>query len=130
MIIKKSYGYELEKTKSNTFEDYFNRSEILIEENGKERLFQVLYLRYFEENLHEFTSFQSNPIFQLDNKDFELKDIAALACFIKYPQYRNRKEVYISDKTHFISCFKAIDFEEIQEVLKQLEANKPVTVTI
>ena len=125
LIIKKSYGYELEKTKSNTFEDYFNRSEVLIEENGKEHLFKVLYLRYFEENLHEFTPYQSNPIFQLDGKDIELKDMVALACLIKYPSYRTRQQVYISNKTDFARCLEGLDFDEISTILKELEA-KPI----
>jgi hypothetical protein len=130
LIIKKSYGYELEKTKSNTFEDYFNRSEVLLEENGKEQVFKVLYLRYFEENLHEFTPFQSNPIFQLDGKDVELKDIVALACLIKYPSYRARKQLYISDKVEFARCLEGIDFDEILSILKELQANQQVRVNV
>jgi len=129
LIIKKSYGYELEKTKSNTSEDYFNRSELVVEENGREQTFHVLYLRYFEENLHEFTPYQSNPIHQLDGKDIELKDIVALACFIKYPQYRSRNRVYISEKSEFLRTLEGVDYEQLFTILQELNNNQSIKVS-
>ncbi len=49
MLLKKCEGYELEKEKSNTSEDFFNRSEVVYVENGKEKTLHVLYVRYFDE---------------------------------------------------------------------------------
>lgn len=124
LLIKGSSGYELQKEKPNTSEDFFNRSELLIEENGKERVFRVLYLRYFEENLHELTPFQQNPIFRAGTKDVELKDIVALACFIKHPEYRNRKRVYIKEPVEFSFCFEGLDLDKLMSFFQGLEENK------
>ncbi|KAA9026175.1 hypothetical protein [Niallia endozanthoxylica] len=124
MLIKSSSGYELQKEKPNTSEDFFNRSELLIEENGKERVFHVLYLRYFEENLQEYTPFQQNPIFRVGTRDIELKDMAALACFIKHPEYRNRKRVYIKEPTEFSSCFEGLDIDKLMSLFQELEDKK------
>ena len=40
MIIKGYVGYELEKEKPNTSEDFFNRSEVTYILNGKEKTFR------------------------------------------------------------------------------------------
>jgi hypothetical protein len=124
LLIKRCHGYELQKEKSNTSEDYFNRSEIIFVENGKERVFRVLYLRYFEEMLDEFTPWKKNPIFQVENRDIELKDIVALACFIKNSQYRNRKQVYINKGTEFSSCFEGLNLDKLKSFVQELEENK------
>ncbi|MCQ6273826.1 hypothetical protein JMM81_02395 [Bacillus sp. V3B] len=124
MLIKYCRGYELKKEKPNTSEDYFNRSEIIFVENGKERVFRVLYLRYFEEMLHEFTPFQQNPIFHVGNRDVELKDLVALACLIKNPHYRNRKQVYINKGSEFSFCFEGVNFDKLRSFFQELEENK------
>ena len=62
MLIKECMGYELEKEKSNTSEDFFNRSEVTFVEDGEVRTLHVLYLRYFDEFLHEFTPYQQDPV--------------------------------------------------------------------
>jgi len=124
LLIKGSSGYELQKEKPNTSEDFFNRSELVIEENGKERVFHVLYLRYFEENIQEFTPFQQNPIFNAGTRDVELKDIVALACFIKHPEYRNRKRVYIKEPAEFSFCFEGLDVDKLIGFFQKLEENK------
>lgn len=51
MIIKGYVGYELEKEKFNILEDFFNRFEVIYILNGKEKIFLVLYVWYFEEVL-------------------------------------------------------------------------------
>lgn len=124
MLIKGCTGYELQKEKPNTSEDFFNRSELMIEENGKERVFRVLYLRYFEENLQEFTPFEQNPIFKVGTREVELKDIVALACFIKHPEYRNRKRVYIKESAEFSYCLEGLDVEKLISFFQELEKSK------
>ena len=63
MLIKECIGYELEKEKSNTSEDFFNRSEVTFIEDAEEKTLHVLYVRYFDEIFHEFTPYQQDPIF-------------------------------------------------------------------
>jgi len=124
LLIKSCHGYELEKESSKSFEDYFNRSELIFEEDGQERVFRVLYLRYFEEMLHEFTPYQQNPIFKVESRAVELKDIVALACFIKNPIYRDRKQIYINDSSEFSLCFEGLNFNKLPVVFQELETNK------
>lgn len=47
MNICRLHGEELQKSQSNTFEDYFNRSEVTYRDGGEERTLSVLYLRHF-----------------------------------------------------------------------------------
>lgn len=124
MLIKGCTGYELQKEKPNTSEDFFNRSELVIEENGKERVFRVLYLRYFEENLQEFTPFEQNPIFKAGTREVELKDIVALACFIKHPEYRNRKRVYIKESAEFSYSLEGLNVDKLISFFQDLEVGK------
>jgi len=124
MLIKECKGYELEKEKSNTSEDFFNRSEITFEDNGQDKTFHVLYVRYFEELANEFTPFASNPLFKAGSRDVELKDIAALVCLIKNPEFRHRKRVYINSKNEFASYFQDIDFSKIESLFQSLEKQK------
>ena len=123
LFIKRCSGYELKKEKPNSFEDYFNRSEMVYEEDGKEKTFHVLYLRYFEEKLNELTPFQENPIFTINEKAIELKDAVALACLISNPQYRQRKRVYINKESQFSSCFEGASKEKLLEIFQQLNEN-------
>jgi len=124
MLIKECKGYELEKEKSNTSEDFFNRSEITFEDNGQDKTLHVLYVRYFEELANEFTPFASNPLFKAGSRDVELKDIAALVCLIKNPEFRHRKRVYINSKNEFASYFQDIDFSKIESLFQSLEKQK------
>jgi hypothetical protein len=124
MLIKECKGYELEKEKSNTSEDFFNRSEITFEDNGQDKTFHVLYVRYFEELVNEFTPFASNPLFKAGSRDVELKDITALVCLIKNPEFRHRKRVYINSKNEFASYFQDVDFSKIESLFESLEKQK------
>ena len=121
LFIKSCHGYELEKESSKSFEDYFNRSELIFEEDGREKVFRVLYLRYFEERLHEMTPYQKNPIFKVGNREVELKDIVALVCMIKNSAYRARKNVYINEWTEFSRIFEGVNFRTIQSHFHELE---------
>lgn len=124
MFIKKCTGYELEKEKSNTSEDFFNRSEITFEEDGVEKTLHVLYVRYFEDSLREFTPYESNPIFSAGSREVELKDIVALACLLKNPGFRHRKRVYINTQMEFASYFKDLDFAKLPAIFEALEGQQ------
>lgn len=117
MLIKECIGYELEKEKSNTSEDFFNRSEVTFFEDSEEKTLHVLYVRYFEEFFSEFTPYQQNPIFTKDNIQVTFKDIVALVSLIKNPGLRNRKRLYINSKQELASYFQDVDFEKLPEIV-------------
>ncbi|MGJ7909318.1 hypothetical protein [Neobacillus sp. LXY-1] len=121
MFIKQCRGYELEKEKSNTSEDFFNRSEVTFVENGEEKTLHVLYVRYFDESFQEFTPFQSDPIITQDGLEVAFKDIVALVCLLKNPGLRARKRVYINSKYEFASYFQDVDFEKLPEIFISLK---------
>jgi hypothetical protein len=121
MFIKNCNGYELEKAKSNTSEDFFNRSEVTFQEDGVEKTFQVLYLRYFDEVMSEFTPYQQDPLFEVGSRAVTFKEIVAIVCLIKNPGFRHRKRVYINSKIEFASFFKDVDIEKIKTIFAGLE---------
>ncbi|WP_419956234.1 hypothetical protein ACN6MT_13760 [Neobacillus niacini] len=123
MLIKECTGYELEKEKSNTSEDFFNRSEVTFIDGSEERTLHVLYVRYFDEFLQELTPFQENPILSQDNLEVNFKDIVALVCLIKNPGLRNRKRLYINSKQEFASYFQDIDFDKLPEIVLAVKQN-------
>lgn len=120
MFIKSCSGYELEKEKSNTSEDFFNRSEVTFTENGEEKTLNVLYIRYFDEKMSEFTPFEQEPVFQTDSQTINFKDIVAICCLIKNPGLRHRKRIYINSQNEFASYFQDIDFEKLKSVFESL----------
>lgn len=124
MLIKKCYGYELEKEKSNTSEDFFNRSEITFEEEGQEKTLHVLYVRFFDELFKEFTPFVSDPIFNAGGREVYFKDIVALVCLLKNPGLRHRKRIYISSQADFASYFQDVDLSKLPTIFEQLESQK------
>ncbi|RTR30377.1 hypothetical protein EKG37_12795 [Robertmurraya yapensis] len=120
MFIKSCSGYELEKEKPNTSEDFFNRSEVTFQEDGSEKTLQVLYLRYFDEVMGEFTPYQQDPLFQIGDRAVSFKDIVAIVCLIKNPGFRHRKRVYFNSKHEFSSFFKDVDYEKIKTIFEGL----------
>ncbi|OCA90980.1 hypothetical protein A8F94_03670 [Bacillus sp. FJAT-27225] len=120
MLIKQSRGYELEKEKSNTSEDFFNRSQLTYVEGGEERTLHVLYLRYFDENFTEFVPYKEDPLFSAGGKDIYFKDIVALVCMIKNPGLRNRKRLYLHTQKEFSAFFTGIDFDKLPEIFDSL----------
>lgn len=123
MIIKKCHGYELEKEKRNTSEDFFNRSEVTFLDGGEEKTLRVLYIRYFDEKFSEFTPFAADPVAAVGNKQYEFKDIVALVCLLNNPAYRERKRVYINSEKEFAACFQEIDVEKMYTILRAIEEN-------
>lgn len=124
LIIKECIGYELEKEKSNTSEDFFNRSEVTFIVDGKERTLHVLYVRFFDEQFHEFTPYQQNPIFTHGETEVTLKDIVALVCLLKNPGLRNRKRLYINSKQEFASYFQDINYDKLPEMVLAIKEKK------
>lgn len=116
-------GFELEKAQPNTSEDFFNRSEVTFIENGEEKKFQLLYIRYFDEMFSEFTPFTEDPVFQVSGKDVMFKDIVALVCLLKNPGFRNRKRVYINTQKEFAQYFQNINYDKVKELFQQLSKN-------
>jgi hypothetical protein len=128
MIITECKGYELEKEKPNTSEDYFNRSEITYIEDGIEKNLHVLYVRYYEEQLNKYTPFEVNPVFQFDNNEIYLRDFVALVCLMKNPGLRHRKRLYINTDKEFQYYFQDINFEEIKELLSKITNKQRVEI--
>ena len=124
MLLTLCKGYDLEKEKPNTSEDYFTRSEVVFIENGEEKKLHILYLRYFDEHKSEYTPYSDDPIFQIGEQEITFKDIVALVCLLKNPGFRHRKRVYINSKAEFSSYFQDIDFSKIPDIFDVLVAGK------
>lgn len=123
MIIKECKGYELEKSKKNTSEDFFNKSEVTFIDNGNEKILTILYVRYFDEVMGEFTPFQEDPIFQAGGRSVYFRDIVAIACLMKKPEFRRRKKVYINSQSEFASFFKEADYDKIKSIFESIESS-------
>lgn len=124
MFIKDCKGYELEKAKPNTSEDFFNKSEVTYEDNGQTSTFTVLYVRYFDEIMSDFVPFSQDPIFQVNSRPVHFKDIIALVSLLKEPNYRQRKKVYINSQKDFAGLFQNINFENVKSIFRSLEEGK------
>lgn len=118
MFILQLKGWSLEKTLPNSFEDFFNKSEVIYEEDGEERKFTLTYLQYFEEKLDQLTSYEQSV------SDRTFKDIAALASLLNHPELKLRKRLFISDETAFIRLFEGFDFKQISNIIETMMQNK------
>jgi hypothetical protein len=131
MRITEIKGYELEKTQSNTSEDFFNRSEVTFSEEGEERTFHVLYIRYFDETFPEFLNIgvEGDPVFKVGDKDILFKDLVALTCLIKNPSYRHRKRIYINTQEDFASYFEGVHIPKLKEIFEGLHNKGEYTLS-
>ncbi|NSL50468.1 hypothetical protein [Calidifontibacillus erzurumensis] len=120
MLIKEIKGYELEKAQPNTSEDFFNRSEVTFIDQGVEKTFYLLYVRYFDEILNEFVPFESDPLFTIDEKPIYFKDVIGLICMLKDTTLKKRKRVYINEKKDLINYCKGIDPDKLKEIVGQI----------
>ncbi len=123
LLIKECKGYELEKEKPNTSEDFFNRSEVTFEENGELKTLHILYLRYFDEQFQTYTPFETDPVFTIGTRDVYFKDLVGIVCLLKNTGFRNRKRIYISSEKEFASYFEGVDFEKLKVIFTSLEQN-------
>ncbi|QWH11264.1 hypothetical protein EXW38_07710 [Bacillus mycoides] len=128
MIIIGYAGYELEKAKPNTSEDFFNRSEVTYILNNQEKTFSVLYVRYFEEILQEITPFEGNPVYKVEEQDVYLRDIVAIACLVNNKELRAQKRLYLNEVTEFQRYFDEGTVVKVQEILAELHKNKRVEI--
>lgn len=122
MILKEIKGYELEKALPNTSEDFFNRSEVTYEYEGIEKTLHVLYVRFFEEQLNDFTPFTGDPVFTIGENDVNFKEIVALACLLKDPSLTERKRVYINSKEELASYFDEENVQQVKIAIEQLNS--------
>lgn len=129
MRICRLQGYELEKSQPNTFEDYFNRSEVTFREDEGEKTLYVLYLRHFEESLSSFTPYEQNPLFTVSGRDVYFRDIVAFACLLQNPSFRRRKRVYINEEAEFRRYFAHMEFAKLPDVFAELEAKGEYRLT-
>lgn len=121
LFIKGCKGFELEKEKPNTSEDFFNSSELTYSEDGVEKTLNILYVRYFDEFITELTPYEADPIFKVASRDVYFRDIVALVCFLKNPGFRHRKRVYINSKAEFATYFQGIDYNKLKGIFQALE---------
>ncbi|SFA97933.1 MULTISPECIES: hypothetical protein [unclassified Bacillus (in: firmicutes)] len=121
MLIKECKGYELEKEKSNTSEDFFNRSEVVFNENGQTKTLHILYLRYFDELAQEITGLDHDPLFTANAREVTFKDVVAVVCLLKNPDLRNRKRLYINSKHEMASYFKDVDLKKLPTIFESLD---------
>jgi hypothetical protein len=117
-------GYELEKEKPNTPQDFFNRSEITYLEDGIEKCLHVLYVRYFDQVFQEFTPYHQDPIFGVGESSVNFRDIVALVCLMKDPKLKSQKRIYLNSKHEFASYFEGINFNKLPEVFQTLKQKK------
>ncbi|KOS28974.1 hypothetical protein ADK17_08895 [Bacillus anthracis] len=129
MIIIGYAGYELEKAKPNTSEDFFNRSEVTYILNNKERTFSVLYVRYFEEVLQGITLFEGITVCQVEEEDLHLRDIVAICCLLKENELRTQKRLYLNNIEEFQQYFDKETLLKVQEILAELHKNKRVEIS-
>ena len=124
MIVKECRGYELQKAKPNSPEDFFNRSEVEYESGGKRNIFEVTYLRYFEDQMQELTDYPADPLFNAGGREVFFRDIVALVCLSKNKDNEERKRIYISNQEEFSGYFNDFDKEWIEAVLGNLGKEK------
>ncbi|MFJ7307129.1 hypothetical protein [Peribacillus frigoritolerans] len=121
-------GFGLEKEKSNSPEDFFNRSVIQYIKDGEEKTLNVLYLRYFDEMVTLWTPYPANPLFKSLNRDIYMADIIAMVCLLKDPGLVNRKRIYINAEKELAGYFENIDFEKLEKVFISIDQAKPYDI--
>ncbi|MDM5338810.1 hypothetical protein QUF84_16475 [Fictibacillus enclensis] len=115
--IRSFAGYELQKEKSNSPEDLFNRSEVKYTHQGKDRSFELLYVRFLEEQLPDLTE----QLTMENGEQLAVKDIAALACLMQADGYLERRKVYINNQDQFSILFQNLDWNKVKKIWVQME---------
>jgi hypothetical protein len=111
-------GIELEKEKPNTSEDFFNRSEAVYRDSGKEKSFQLLYVRFFEDQLAERLEWDKNAVMEVSGRTYAMKDIAALAALTADDQNKNKRKAYINDFDEFAKLFSDVNVNKFKSFLE------------
>ncbi|WP_026673175.1 hypothetical protein [Alkalihalobacterium bogoriense] len=121
MLLKKAIGYELQKEKPNTSEDFFNRSIVSYVEDGVEKEFSVLYVRYFDEVFSEFLPYEQDPLFSVHERDVSFKDTVALVSLLAVPNNKNKKRIYINEKKELSSMYANVDLQLVKNIFTEIE---------
>ncbi|MQR95726.1 hypothetical protein [Fictibacillus phosphorivorans] len=119
MLIQHIDGMELEKEKPNTSEDFFNRSEVTYELNGKTQTFHLLYVRYFEEKLQE--ELTQHEFWKEYLSFYKITEIAALTALLKDSAYLKRKRSYINSYDEFRQLFNQPNEELLRSHLNTIK---------
>lgn len=122
MEILSCIGYELEKEKPNSPEEFFNRSTVTYRQNGQLKEFQVIYIRYFEEVLFKQEEEDLSSVKELLT-DYPVKDVFALLCLLQNSRFLERKRVYINSESLFLTMFKNFPYIQIREILNKMKNN-------
>ncbi|MCF6408283.1 hypothetical protein [Pseudalkalibacillus salsuginis] len=120
MIITSIAGKELEKSKSNSPEEFFNRSEVTFLDGKIEKTLTVLYVRYFDEKISEFSSFETEELFEVEGRVIHLREVVALLALRAYPEFAKRHRVYINDEGQFASLFKVKETETVKKMVQNI----------
>lgn len=123
MIIERCEGFELEKEQPNQPLDLFNRSEVNYSVDGEKRTLHVLYLRYFDEKMNEFTPYDGQSLFKAGDREVQFKDIVAVVCLLNNGAYQQKRRVYINNEKKFASHFKGLNDQLLQELFQSVEQN-------
>lgn len=130
MIINSISSEELEKSKSNSPEEFFNRSEVTYtDEKGKSKTLSVLYVRFFDEKVSEYTPYDSDPLFEVNGRPIYVRDVVAMLALQKHPEYQSRHRVYINEEESFASLFEGMDISELEEKIMKLETDGQLQLT-
>lgn len=128
MEILECAGLELEKEKSNSPEDLFNRSSVSFKEGNEEKRLHVVYLRVFDELMPELTPFTEHPLYKGTHKNFYFYDIVALVCLMHDPELSRRKRLYLNSQEEFSAYFKNLDFDSLKQTMKRLNQGQSTIV--
>ncbi|MRG86454.1 hypothetical protein [Salinibacillus xinjiangensis] len=129
MNIQAFNGRQLEKSMPTSPEDAFIRSEASFEEDGELRVFQLVYLEYFDQKFPEILPFEEDPIFTMNSHQYDFKEVAALAVLLSHPEYRSQKRLYVPDWEQFKSLFDSVNWDSVQEVVEGLAGAQRVDLT-
>ena len=128
MEILECAGLELEKEKSNSPEDLFNRSTVRYKEGNEEKRFHVVYLRVFDELMRELTPFTEHPLYKGMTRNFFFYDIVALVCLTNDANLTSRKRLYLNSQEEFSAYFKNFDFDSLKQTIKRLDQGQSAIV--
>lgn len=128
MEILECAGLELEKEKSNSPEDLFNRSSVRFKEGKEEKRLHVVYLRIFDELMQELTPFTEHPLYKGTTRNFYFYDIVALVCLMHDGNLSRRKRLYLNSQEEFSAYFNNLDFDSLKQTMKRLDQGQSTIV--
>lgn len=115
-------GFECEKALPTTVEDQFNQSEVEYEQDGKQRSFTVIYVRYFDEYVSE------KGIYNSEEAGVPFYNIVALLILLKQKDKQLGSRIYFNNTERFLKAFNLDDISEALSIYQQVlnTKNKPL----